>query len=261
MISLNGYEIVPTIFPDKTSQVWKLPRKLLEELVHLDLNAGIVWEFEHEGEFMHLAQLKLLMNKMDRRCELYLPYLPYARQDKDVGNDATFALHSFCVLLNSLEFGAVNIMDPHNPAFCAKYIENFTPIYPIEQFCETFAATESDIICYPDKGALHKYTRLYYPNVEYIYGEKEREQATGKIISYALPDEGTVEGKKVLICDDLCDFGNTFILLTKRLLAQGAKEVNLFVTHGLFTGGLQVLKDAGITGIYTIDGLQNVEEQ
>jgi ribose-phosphate pyrophosphokinase len=46
----------------------------------------------------------------------------------------------------------------------------------------------------------------------------------------------------------------TFKLLAKDLLAAGAKSVVLFVTHGLFSKGLQTLKDSGIQRIYAQDG-------
>ena len=44
-----------------------------------------------------------------------------------------------------------------------------------------------------------------------------------------------------MICDDLLDYGNTFINLSKLLKKDGAKEVNLFITHGLFTGGKDII--------------------
>jgi len=46
----------------------------------------------------------------------------------------------------------------------------------------------------------------------------------------------------------------TFKILAKDLLAKGAKEVNLFVTHGIFSRGLKTLKDAGINRIFAQDG-------
>ena len=46
----------------------------------------------------------------------------------------------------------------------------------------------------------------------------------------------------------------TFKLLAKDLLAAGAKEVNLFVTHGIFSKGLRTLRNSGINRIFTKDG-------
>ena len=56
MIKLNGHIITPTIFPDKTSQVWKL-----EQDWFFPTNNVITWEFENEAEFMQLAQLNDLV--------------------------------------------------------------------------------------------------------------------------------------------------------------------------------------------------------
>ena len=85
-----------------------------------------------------------------------------------------------------------------------------------------------------------------------MYGEKVRDQLTGNIVRYKIVGEPV--GKNVLIIDDICDGGMTFKLLAKDLLAAGAKSVVLFVTHGLFSKGLQTLKDSGIQRIYAQDG-------
>jgi phosphoribosylpyrophosphate synthetase len=65
---------------------------------------------------------------------------------------------------------------------------------------------------------------------------------------------GDCKDKRVLIVDDICDGGKTFELLAKDLYNAGAEEVNLFVTHGLFSKGLIPLKLAGIKRIFTNKG-------
>lgn len=55
MIKLNGYEVKPTIFPDGTSQVWKLPEMSILNSVNV-----ITWEFEN-GKLLRettLAQIR-----------------------------------------------------------------------------------------------------------------------------------------------------------------------------------------------------------
>lgn len=245
MILLNGSPINVTIFPDKTSQVWHLPEEILKQSNY----AHITWEFESEAEFMHLAQLKDLLDKHHFKSDLKITYLPYARQDKDIGNNQTFALLTFSKLLNSLEFNSISIMDPHSAA--AIYdIKNSIDKYPIDKVLGIAFELESDLFCYPDEGATDKYATIYdYPCT---FGKKVRDQATGKITSYKLT--GNVKDQKVLIVDDICDGGATFLLLAKELYAAGAKEVNLFVTHGLFTNGLKPLLDSGIKRIFTQNG-------
>lgn len=242
MIKINGFEIKPTIFPDKTSQVWKIPTDVFEASF-----AKIEWDFESEAEIIHLAQLKDLTDSHELESLLIISYLPYARQDKFIANDATFALSSFAKLLNTMNFDRIVIQDPHShrATDLIKCSAGRSPdIYPALRACM------ADILCYPDKGAKEKYSRVF-PE-DFIYGEKVRDQLTGQIMDYSL--FGDAKDKKVLIVDDICDGGATFIFLADALINAGAKEVNLFVSHGLFTKGIKILKSAGIVRIFTKNG-------
>jgi ribose-phosphate pyrophosphokinase len=243
MIYLNDQLIVPTLFPDGTSQIWKLPESLLKSHKY-----DVEWVFSHEGEFMHLAQLKDLLNIYQLNTKLTLKYLPYARQDKQFGNDKTFALRTFARLLNSLEFDYVAISDPHSNMFDLIY--NSHPYYPTDIIHRIGLMLGTAIVCYPDKGALDKYSKEY--PFAHIHGEKVRDQLTGNITNYKLI--GSPDNKNVLVVDDICDGGMTFKLLAKELYDADAKEVNLFVTHGIFSKGLKTLKEAGIKRIFTADG-------
>lgn len=249
MITFNGKPINVTLFPDGTSQVWQLNQEILETTNY----AHIVWEFSHEGEFMHLAQLKTLLDKYQFNTTLRLPYLPYGRQDKDVSNTETFALRVFARLLNELCFDEVIIMDPHS-SVAMGLIDNAHDTYPEDIVQQTMALTNADLICYPDEGALIKYSgfkeKIYdYP---FVAGKKNRDRETGTITDYVL--YGDVLDKKVLIVDDICDGGATFRKLAWELFNNGAKEVHLFVTHGIFSKGLRPLHEAGIKRIFTAKG-------
>lgn len=250
MLLIDYVPINVTIFPDNTSQVWKLSEEILKKT-----NVTITWKFESEEEFLHLAQLKCLLDKYGIKSNLKLTYLPYARQDKEVSNDRTFALRPFAKLLNSLSFEEIFIMDPHSNV-ALELINSSVAEFPELELASVFHETKFDLVCYPDKGAVEKYSKIY----DFIFvdenmcisGEKIRDQQTGQITNYQLI--GDAKGKTVLIVDDICDGGSTFIHLSKALYEAGAKEVNLFVTHGIFSKGLQVLKDAGIKRIFTEDG-------
>ncbi len=251
MLLLNGQPVPVTIFPDRTSQVWKLP------YIKLDQHTAVVeWKFEHEGEIAHLGQLKMLLQHLGTRAILSLPYLPYGRQDKEVSNQSTFALRNFAHTINAMAFEEVLITDPHSDV-ALELIRCSRAFYPrkeVEQVAQEMDKNGAfTIFCYPDKGALTKYSKVYEQSYRsYIYGEKVRDQATGNILSYRVA--GDCADKNVLIVDDICDGGMTFKLLAKDLLAAGAKSVVLFVTHGIFSKGLQTLKDSGIQRIYTQDG-------
>ena len=249
MITINGSPLSVTRFPDNTTQVWKVPQIEIPDTnwVH------IVWEYTQEGEFLQIAQLKDLLDARGFGAALRIKYLPYGRQDKEVSNEATFALRSFAKLLNSLDFKEIIIMDPHS-TIALDLINNSRAEYPHSQLKTIILATNTTLACYPDKGAVSKYTSVYKEEIgdAFIYGDKVRNQLTGNIDSYKL--NGSPAGRSVLIVDDICDGGMTFKILAKDLLAAGATEVNLFITHGIFSRGLRTLHESGINRIFTQDG-------
>lgn len=250
MIKVNGTPIEVTIFPDNTSQVWKLDEALLKP----GTLAMVEWEFSHEGEFMHLAQLKTLLDAHLVKSYLVIPYLPYARQDKPVSNGTTFALTTFATLLNSLKFNGVNLVDPHS-ASAELLINNSSDIFmgsTKSNMLRGLVHGGNKVICFPDKGAAIRYSPYA---ISSIVGEKTRDQSTGEIIGYKLNcDESRIKDKDVLIVDDICDGGATFKILAKELLAKGAKSVSLYVTHGIFSKGVRTLFESGISKVYTKEG-------
>jgi len=67
----------------------------------------------------------------------------------------------------------------------------------------------------------------------------------------ALPEKGAV----YIIVDDICDGGGTFNLLAEEFFKDPASEgaeLALFVSHGIFSKGLNAI-DKRITSIYTTD--------
>lgn len=238
MITVDGAEINSTCFPDTTTQVWKLAPELLSP----ESLATVRWSFESDSDIIVLAQLKALLDSTGRLAHLMIDYLPYARQDKQISNEATFALYPFATLLNSLNFDRVTILDPHSPV-ALKLINNSFAYYSTILVHKTIVDDKIDILCFPDKGAQEKYSSMY-ATVPFVFANKIREQSTGKILDTNLT--GSVEGKRVLIVDDICDGGATFTALSKVLKENGAVYVGLYVTHGIFSKGLKALLEAGI---------------
>lgn len=244
MISLNGHPIVPLIFSDHTSQVWKI-----DDTAFRNNDNVIRWEFENEGEFMQLAQLKMLLERKFSTAAhtiLELPYLPYARQDKEVTNESTFALYPFARLLNSLYFDEIHVFDPHNKELTKDLIVGVQVGMPdIKKICK-WAKDATPV--YPDAGAAMRYVAI----TKALYCEKMRDPLTGTILGVKV--KGKVQKKSYIIIDDICDGGRTFIEVAKKLYAGGAKEVHLYISHGIFSKGLEPLREAGIKKIFTRKG-------
>jgi ribose-phosphate pyrophosphokinase len=247
MIKINGIKIEPTRFPDGTSQIWHLPGKCLN-----DYDVVVTWNFDSEAELLHIAQLKDLLDHEGVTAALEMPYLPYARQDKQISNDATFALYTFAQILNNLRFKRVYILDPHSQA-ALNLIKGSEPYYPARRVGQLFTDLLCHFVCYPDEGASKKYGPIYkFDNV--ISAEKKRDQQTGKILKLEFTLTRPIRYRNILVVDDICDGGATFILLARELYSRGVQEVNLFVTHGIFSKGLKPLRDAGIKRIFTAEG-------
>lgn len=246
MILLNGNPLNITVFPDNTSQVWKLP----DHIFGRDSWVHIHWSFTNEGELMHLAQLKMLLDSRGVRSALRITYLPYGRQDKDISNTTTFALHTFAHILNSLDFEEVIIHDPHS-SVALKLIKNSKAYFPIKNFLKVLELVQPDMLCFPDKGAQERYKDLV--KIPSIYAEKQRNQDTGEITGLALSSKPMIINQKILIVDDICDGGTTFIKVAETLSFY-TDEMDLYVTHGIFSKGLKPFFDSGIKRIFTQDG-------
>jgi ribose-phosphate pyrophosphokinase len=241
MIKLNGVQVIPTIFPDGTSQVWNV--KGISPISN-----HILWDFENEGELFQVAQLVGLLNvTYPYSTTLEMPFMPYARQDKLVSNHTTFAGQVFVAMIDSWNVRVV-VTDVHNAKLLPNRWVNLGVKEPLRFAVE---ATMADLICFPDQGA----SKRDYPTFgrDDIILHKKRNQQTGEIEGLQMLDEISA-GAKVLIVDDLCDGGKTFIEAAKVLYKAGASEVNLFTSHGLYTKGLGVLREAGIKRIFNKNG-------
>ncbi len=102
----------------------------------------------------------------------------------------------------------------------------------------------------PDAGANKKTMELskYFNHSNFLRADKNRNLHTGEILETVV--YGVIP-PEVIIADDICDGGRTFIELAKVLKAKGAKKVYLYVTHGIFSKGTKPLLDAGIDTIFT----------
>jgi hypothetical protein len=232
-----------TKFPDNTSQCWRITP---EPQVHRVMT--VRWMFENEAELFHVCQLGMLLSiKYKIFPTLWTPFLPFARQDKSIANDATFARAAFIRLVIESGYTRIRAYDAHSPS---SYVESKAPTELIE-----VALPGHDVVCFPDAGAVQRYKHLIPLEYPMIYCDKVRNQQTGEITGLELVSDIDISGKRVLIQDDLCDGGRTFIEATRVLKEAGAKDISLAVSHGIFSKGMEILLDAGINTVYTTNSL------
>ena len=206
--------------------------------------------------FMALAQIKQMNDKKGFQTTLTYPYLPYARQDRWMAVYEPFSLKVFCDMLNALRFSSVRIFDPHSDV--APALLNNCDIVPQWGIAREALPdhwfteyTTAVLFVSPDAGAYKKLSKLVSDDSRILIGSKHRD-ALGKITGTQvhIPEGVNIAFRHCVLVDDICDGGRTFIELAKVLVAKGA-EVSLYVTHGIFSQGLQPLFDAGIKRIFT----------
>lgn len=210
------------------------------------------------NDFMLLAQLVDAVRHVTDVAvsHLQLAWLPWARQDRHMVAGDSFALKVFANQLNTLNFDKIFILDPHSDAAAAAInncvaIPQETCLLQSETLRRAIVQGELMLVA-PDAGALKKIHNVAKATgaKNYAILTKERDVASGNLTGFALV-AGEVAGKDLLIVDDLCDAGGTFIGSAQVLREAGARSVSLYVTHGIFSKGVENLLNNGIDAIYT----------
>lgn len=215
-----------------------------------------------------LVRIGLVKDALERigvpEITLHLPYFPQARADRvfEVGNP--LPVRVFTGILNSYGFKKVTIYDPHSDVTPAlinncevlkqdRLLKMALPVIN-KQFTKEFT------LCAPDLGA----TKKTFDNMvalgqdKYYQAIKVRDVKTGDIIKCDLIED-KIEGD-VLIVDDICDGSASFKFLAQKLKEKGAEKVGLYVTHGIFSKGLEVLKGS-VDYIYVTNLVGNYVNQ
>jgi ribose-phosphate pyrophosphokinase len=136
-------------------------------------------------------------------------------------------------------FYGVSLVEPHSDVTPALLEGAVTTDEWVQSHIElALGLSNSTTVFFPDAGASKRYTSP----IKYTVGMKTRDFKTGSITDYSLSGEwGEIVNERVLIVDDLCSRGGTFIEASKMLKSKGAKSVNLLVAHcenNVFSGKL-----------------------
>ena len=204
----------------------------------------------------------------DRPIHLFIPYFPYSRQDRVCDGGEAFSLKVVADYINNLGFDSVIVADPHSLVTEA-LIDNIRVIsqFDIFQKWEDLKVRVFDGLQFvsPDAGSNKKTSEIagYFGHTEFIRADKLRDLTNGKIKEIKVYADD-LQGRDVIIADDICEKGGTFIGLTKELKRLGAGKVILYVTHGIFSGEgtLANLYESGIEEIWTTNSYhgENMEE-
>jgi ribose-phosphate pyrophosphokinase len=211
-------------FPNRGVQVKRL---LLRPMSMLDLMGGLFFA-------------DALQERGQRLIELVLPFVPGARQDRmNSEGDYLFTAKSVAKDINARTFRKVTVLDPHSEVISGM-INRCSIVHADE--CVRYGlghglvtASRYTAVVSPDSGAEKRagaVARML--SLPMIHGWKTRDVSNGKITGFGL-ERADISGH-VLVVDDICDGGGTFVGLASILKERNLKA-DLYVTHGIFSQG------------------------
>lgn len=265
MIKINSKEIDYTLFPNLEMLVDTkcFSNALLRETFCID------YQFSGNESLLHLYFiLSHIKDCLNGNVDLTITYMPYSRMDRSQ-NGSCFTLAHIVRLITSVltETDHVSVIEPHSAEtekqfnLCG-FDFNYRSVSIIPQLAsEVMKRHAIDVVCYPDKGARERYDTAAFDK-PIVYCEKKRDFDTGNIIGLDLITEEDLQGKTVLIVDDLCSKGGTFYHTANKLREAGAVAVYLAVCHmeqNVVNG--ELVKDSSpINHVYCTNTMFGAEE-
>jgi len=211
----------------------------------------------------NLMELLLCIDALKRssakNITAVIPYFGYARQDRKVVPRTSISAKLVSNLITKAGADRVVTIDLH-----AGQIQGFFDI-PVDNLFATpiFARhvkkkiKKKNLICVaPDVGGTERARALgKFLNAGLAIIDKRR-PAPGK--SEVMNVVGYVKGKTCIIVDDIIDSGGTIVNASNALIERGAKEVHVYVTHGVLSGNaVAKIKNSKIKRLVITDTIDN----
>ena len=188
-----------------------------------------------------------------------IPYFGYARQDRKVVPRTAISAKLVSNLITNAGAHRIVTVDLHAgqiQGFFDIPVDNLfsTPIF--SKHIKKFISNKNIICVAPDVGGVERARALGQKlNVGLAIVDKRR-PAPGK--SLVMNIIGNVKGKNCLLVDDIIDSGGTIVNAAKALKEKGAKDVYVYVTHGVLSGNaVEQINNSKIKKLILTDTIDN----
>ncbi len=215
-----------------------------------------------DDHYQDLKRVIAAIGGKARKLTVIMPFLYESRQHK---RSARESLDCALALQELISLGVDNIVtfDAHDPRVQnAIPLNGFENIRPTYQFVKSLLKSTPDLkldkdnmmVISPDEGAMNR--AIYFANVLGVdvgMFYKRRDYSTvvngrNPIVAHEFLGD-SVEGKDVIIIDDMISSGESMLDVAKELKRRNAKRVYALCTFGLFTNGLEIFDQAHKDGI------------
>jgi len=189
---------------------------------------------------------------MAKTITLFLPFYPYARQDKKDESRAPISAKLVANLLAATHIDRLIVMDLHAPQIQGFFDIPVDNIYSINLVSNHLNDTifnkmsviekqKKYILVSPDAGGIKRTLKFAkYLKLNSIVMHKQRDYTKPGTVTdmFILGDTHLLNGRIAIICDDMIDSGGTLIKCVDTLTCGENKsdEVYCVVTHGVFSG-------------------------
>jgi ribose-phosphate pyrophosphokinase len=243
-------------------KIWKYPGgEIGVRVENPDAYNGIFRLHNAEDLIVMLMTIDAYKNRTKRDVKwITIPYLPYARQDRVATEGDPFAISVIAKLIASAGIDRVHSIDVHSEKGIAAFrdagvqLVSFSPERYIAKYLKKIGlSTDKVAFIAPDNGASNKtsqYCHMLGVN-RAILCQKKRDPDTGKLTGFTVNEEvsATLKGlerdgiKDLIITDDICDGGGTFLGVADAIHAYYGNNFNLhlWTSHGIYSKGLDPL--------------------
>jgi ribose-phosphate pyrophosphokinase len=194
-----------------------------------------------------------LVKEGARSLTALLPYLGYARQDTHEPGRSLGAEWLGRLLRGAgvQEVVTVDVHSPHIHDLFPMPVRSLSPAAVLAPEIRRRGAEDLCVVA-PDEGAIERCEAVRMAaGVARPVAYFSKTRTEGGIVHRAL--HGTVAPRAVLV-DDILDTGGTLVSACERLVAAGVRDIEIMVTHGLFTGdGWRRLHSLGVSRICCTD--------
>ncbi len=223
---------------------------------------GLKNHMSPDDHYQDLKRVIAAVGGKARRINVIMPFLYESRQHKRTGRES---LDCAMALRELVDMGVENIItfDAHDPRVQnAIPLKGFETVQPTYQFIKHLLKNEKDLqidsdhmmVISPDEGGMGR--AVYFANVLGLdLGMFYKRRDYTKIINGRNPIVAheflgsSVEGKDVIIVDDMISSGESMLDTAKELKRMKARKVFICTAFGLFTGGLKKFDEYYENGI------------
>jgi ribose-phosphate pyrophosphokinase len=239
--------------------------KLNNNIDYADVERVVITNrFRNGDDIMKVLIAKdALQRKGVKNFDLVMPYIPYARQDRQCVDGESFTLKVFTDLINAANFDKIYVIDAHSdvaPALLNNSVNLSNE--PYVQLAYYAIGIPEVILVSPDSGANKKVNKLF-DNLKVfervVKCDKRRNMATGELSFFEVFSDD-LGGKPCLIVDDICDGGRTFVGIAEELKKKNAGDIYLYVTHGIFSYGTEELA-RNFKKVFTTNSFRDITDE